>query len=61
MKNKCKATTMVLVENTSSYQGYYRVKSIVWISFMKLIVFYKKKTNSNDQTEALWATKKPLL
>ena len=39
-KKKRKATTMVFVENTS-YQGYFRVKSLVWVSFIKRIVSVK--------------------
>ena len=39
-KKKHKATTMVFVENTS-YQGYFMVKSLVWVSFIKRIVSVK--------------------
>ena len=34
------ATTMVFVENTS-YQGYFRVKSVVWVGIIKRIVSVK--------------------
>ena len=37
LKKKYKATTNVFIENTS-YQWYYMVKSVVWVSFIKLVV-----------------------
>ena len=64
---KCKATTLVLVENTS-YQWYYRVKSIVWSILIKITAvieyssFYIKKPRKLLMNlKPFWATKIPLL
>ena len=55
---KCKATTLVLVENTS-YQWYYRVKSIVWSILIKITAGIEYSTFYVKKTENCWWTWSP--